>query len=366
MKAQSKSAVSSSQATLGVSGPKKRPREAAVNFGLEIAIVVVSVLFSGRAAIADGELKLGHNCLDPLGSDVDMRATSGGTAHNALPLFVDVLDSASAQEYYGDWCNDYTLRTEDKCVSPLGWFPPPEADGNDATWSFGQRCSTAGGGLGPWNENSGLWVGVLQRWHDVCRYDDDEDSAEDCIAASLEVYGPSWRKGDPSMDVNVMRRAACGYWCKDHALEQGLLPGESACCQFQGVDSRPWEPGSDDPEAECRLFAADDTAGASQLFEDQAGDDAAMLFTVTAETHERSWACEWGPRKVTIMETKLLALAIGGCRQKTELRFVSLARSSDYENRSFTTLDRQACDKHSRMEAQKRRARVVFCAQGIS
>jgi hypothetical protein len=35
----------------GVKGPKKRPREAAANFGLEVAIVVISALFSGRGLV---------------------------------------------------------------------------------------------------------------------------------------------------------------------------------------------------------------------------------------------------------------------------------------------------------------------------
>ena len=50
----------------GISGPKKRPREAAVNFGFEVSMVVMSVLFSGSAEVGDGAVLIGEHCFDPL------------------------------------------------------------------------------------------------------------------------------------------------------------------------------------------------------------------------------------------------------------------------------------------------------------
>ena len=47
----------------GVKGPKKRPREAAVNFGFEVAIVVISALFSGDGLISD--MYVGQYCTWP-------------------------------------------------------------------------------------------------------------------------------------------------------------------------------------------------------------------------------------------------------------------------------------------------------------
>jgi hypothetical protein len=50
----------------GIKGPKKRPREAAINFGLEVAIVVVSALFSGQGEVQG--VTVGKYCTwpDPL------------------------------------------------------------------------------------------------------------------------------------------------------------------------------------------------------------------------------------------------------------------------------------------------------------
>jgi hypothetical protein len=294
-------------ATLGVSGPKRRPREAAVNFGLEIAIVVVSVLFSGRAEILGGQLELGHHCFDPLGSDPQLRAIGGGSARDALPLFVDVGNTASAQEYYQDWCNDYSLREKMECESPLGWFPPIEADGNDEFWRDETRCYPTARPLGMWSENDD-WAAVLQRWHEICRFDPDVESSEDCIAASLERYGPSWSVYDSSMDVEIMRRAACANYCKDQAVEM-LVPGQRACCQFTIVGNGQWEPGSNDPAGKCEVFRAA-AAPNPQLVPDFDGDDASMIFNVTTESLKRGWRCRWGPRKVTVIEAKLFALSV--------------------------------------------------------
>ena len=46
----------------GVSGPRKRPREKAFEFGMEVAIVVVATLFSGESELRYGEI--GNHCAD--------------------------------------------------------------------------------------------------------------------------------------------------------------------------------------------------------------------------------------------------------------------------------------------------------------
>ena len=75
----------------GVKGPKKRPREGAVNFGFEVAIVVISSLFSGDGFISD--MYIGHYCTWP------------------------AADHAFAG-YFAESCGE--LLSEQQCTSELG------------------------------------------------------------------------------------------------------------------------------------------------------------------------------------------------------------------------------------------------------
>lgn len=97
-------------ADLGIKGPKKRPREAAVNFGMEVAIVVISALFSGSGEIP-GDVAVGEFCTDPHKfTSVDSRLlTAPAWAGEVLEEYPN---------FFSDMCGG--LLTKEDCESTAG------------------------------------------------------------------------------------------------------------------------------------------------------------------------------------------------------------------------------------------------------
>eukprot|EP01049_Picozoa_sp_SAG25_P004208 SAG25_NODE_259_length_10888_cov_14.204468_5_plen_160_part_00 len=84
-----------------------------MNFGLEVAIVVVAVLFSGTAPVAQGTIQIGSHCYDPLQS-----------ARRATEYTSPMWDNPdSEREFYTDFCHRFALNSQDTCDSELGAFP---------------------------------------------------------------------------------------------------------------------------------------------------------------------------------------------------------------------------------------------------
>ena len=94
---------------LGIKGPKKRPREAAVNFGMEVAIVVISALFSGSGEIP-GDVAIGDHCADPLkSSSVESRTGAPDEVGRLLGEYPN---------FFSDMCGN--LLTKEDCDGAAG------------------------------------------------------------------------------------------------------------------------------------------------------------------------------------------------------------------------------------------------------